>query len=69
MRPTQAECTIGNSKSGAAATLIPRGQAEPTKTSDLDKYNKNENENDIDNDNDDTNNTDDDVCGCEGLGD
>ena len=39
LRSTRAGCTLGNSKAGAAATPLPRGQTEPTKASALDLYN------------------------------
>ena len=47
LRAARAGCVLGNSKLGAAATLLPHGQAEPTKASDLDIYNDNENDIDI----------------------
>ena len=50
-RPTRAGCTLNNSKAGRAATLLPRGQSEPTMASDLD-INNDHNKSDNDNEND-----------------
>ena len=60
LRPTRAGCTYGSSKAGAAATPLPRGQAEPANASGLDISNDNENENDIAIDSDNENHDDDD---------
>ena len=63
-RPTRAGCTLGNSKAGPAPTLLPCGQSEPTKASDLDIHNDHENDIDSDsekdNDNDENDKNDDD---------
>ena len=65
-RPTWAGCTLGNSKASPAPTLLPCGQSEPTKASDLDIHNDHENdidsdsEYDNDNDNDKNDKNDDD---------
>ena len=60
-RPTRAGCTLGNFKAGPAPTLLPCGQSEPTKASDLDIHNDHENDNDSDeNDNDENDKNDDD---------
>ena len=66
-RPTRAGCTLDNSKAGPAPTLLPCGQWEPTKASDLDIHNDHETdidsdieyENDNDNDENDKNHDDD----------
>ena len=61
-RPTWAGCTLGNSKASPAPTLLPCGQSEPTKASDLDIHNDHENDIDsdseYDNDNDNDNDND-----------
>ena len=63
---TRAGCTLGNSKASPAPTLLPCGQSEPTKASNLDIHNDHENdidsdsEYDNDNDNDKNDKNDDD---------
>ena len=52
LRPTRAGCTLGNSKVGDAATLLPRGQPKPTEASDLDIYNDKDTDDDDKNDDD-----------------